>query len=74
MLLVFNDCNFINLENVGHAMLSYKAIGFYLNSGESRYFGFDTDDEAKEAFDTIIKEYSYSDHVKVLKFKTNKEV
>ena len=72
MLLVFNDCNFINLENVGHAMLSYKAIGFYLNSGESRYFGFDTDEDAKKAFNDIITNAGNRD-VSVMKFKTTKE-
>ncbi len=53
MLIVFNDDQFINLDNVGHALVEGKTIGFYLNSGESRHIPFATEEHAKKAFDEI---------------------
>ena len=53
MLIVFNSCHFVNLDNVGHAVVEGKVISFYLNSGESRHIPFDTEEKAKKAFDEI---------------------
>lgn len=54
MLIVFNGCGFINLKNVGHALVEGKTISFYLNSGESRHIPFDTEEHAQKTFDKIL--------------------
>lgn len=54
MVVNFNGCGYINLDKVEHALIEGKTISFYLVSGASRHFVFDTEKAAKTAFENIL--------------------